>query len=63
MSQPLPTSEQIAAAAALDVDLHFANTPLAVARLCEVVERLQQKVAALEEQQKTGASGWSLRRK
>lgn len=57
-----PTAEQRAAALALDVSLDFGESPKTIARLVEVVERLQRRVEALEEQ-KTGASSWSLRRK
>ena len=44
-----PTLEQIAAAERLGVSLHFTNSPLTIARLCEMVEELQQRVAALED--------------
>jgi hypothetical protein len=59
----LPTPEQVAAAERIGVDLRFHQVPLAVARLCEICEDLQRRVAELE-QHKTGASSsWSLRRK
>ena len=44
-----PTLEQIAAAERLGVSLHFTNSPLTIARLIEMVEELQQRVAALED--------------
>ena len=44
-----PTLEQIAAAGRLGVSLSFTNSPLTIARLIEVVEELQQRVAALED--------------
>ncbi len=44
-----PTLEQIAAAERLGVSLHFTDSPLTIARLIEMVEELQQRVAALED--------------
>ena len=59
----LPTQDQVQAAKRMGVDLRFTETPLAVARLCEIIEDLQRRIAELE-QHKTGASSsWSLRRK
>ena len=45
-----PTPEQIAAAKRLGVSLHFTNAPLTIARLIELIEELQQRVAELEQQ-------------
>ena len=47
-----PTSAQVDAAERLGVSLHFTNTPLTVARLVEIVEDLQRRVAELERQQR-----------
>ena len=35
----LPTQDQVQAAKRMGVDLRFTETPLAVARLCEIIER------------------------
>jgi hypothetical protein len=48
-----PTQEQIDAAERLGVSLHFTNTPLTVARLIEIVEDLQKRVAELEQQKRS----------
>ena len=47
-----PTAQQVSAAERLGVSLHFTNTPLTVARLVEIVEDLQKRVAELEQQKK-----------
>ena len=48
-----PTQEQVAAAKRLGVSLHFTETPLTVARLVEIVEELQLRVASLESGRKS----------
>ena len=49
-----PTVEQKEAADRLDVSLQFANTPLTVARLVELVDELRQRVATLEKSKQKG---------
>jgi hypothetical protein len=58
-----PTPEQVEAARRLGVSLHFSNSPLAVARLVEIAEDLQRRVAELEQARTGASSSWSLRRK
>lgn len=48
-----PSAEQFAAAQRLGISLHFANSPLAIAKLVELVENLQRRVDALEEQKRS----------
>jgi hypothetical protein len=45
----MPTQEQVSAAERLGVSLHFANSPLAISRLVELVEDLQRRVEILEQ--------------
>ena len=58
MSMNLPTQEQVEAAKRLGVSLKFDDTPLTIAKLIELVEQLQYRIAALEQEKR----GWSLRR-
>jgi hypothetical protein len=48
-----PSAEQFAAAQRLGISLHFGNSPLAIAKLVELVESLQRRVDALEEQRRS----------
>lgn len=45
-----PTPAQIAAAHRLGVSLRFNDAPLTIARLIEMIEQLQYRVAALEKE-------------
>ena len=58
-----PTREQVSAAERLGVSLHFTNLPLTVARLVEILEDLQRRIAELGQQRTGASSSWSLRRK
>jgi hypothetical protein len=58
-----PTQEQRAAAARLGVSLAFVDTPVTVAKLVQLIEDLQQRIAELEQKQTGAGASWSLRRK
>jgi hypothetical protein len=45
-----PTQNQIDAAERLGVSLYFTEAPITIARLVEIVERLQRRVVELEGQ-------------
>ena len=47
-----PTQEQVEAAKRLGLSLYFTNSPIAIARLVELVEELRERVDALESKRK-----------
>ena len=58
----LPTQAQVDAAKRLGISLNFHDAPLTIARLVELIEDLQRRVAELEQQRTGASSSWSLRR-
>lgn len=53
------TPEQTEAAERLGVPLTFSDAPLAIAKLVQLVQELQQRVAVLENGGKRKGRGWS----